>query len=116
LETLVPVPSVDLRPFANVLELKFMFQPAVSGNCANAAPPSLQGAILKDSYLDITGIPHSAMLPNLGLFANAGYPFTRKADLADTSVVLPDEPSINELEMFLTMMGHFGAQTGYPVL
>src|ERR1019366_7148754 len=33
LETIVPVPSVDLRPFANVLELKFMFQPAVSGNC-----------------------------------------------------------------------------------
>jgi cellulose synthase (UDP-forming) len=38
------------------------------------------------------------------------------ADLADTAVVLPDQPSSEELEMFLTMMGHFGAQTGYPVL
>jgi cellulose synthase (UDP-forming) len=31
-------------------------------------------------------------------------------------VVLPDTPSPEEVEMYLTMMGHFGAQTGYPVL
>ena len=61
-------------------------------------------------------MPHWATLPNLELFANAGYPFTRLADLAETAVVLPDQPSTDELEMFLTMMGHFGAQTGYPVL
>jgi cellulose synthase (UDP-forming) len=79
-------------------------------------PANLEGAILKDSHLDISGIPHSTVLPNLELFANAGYPFTRDADLADTAVVLPDKPSIEELEMFLAMMGHFGAQTGYPAL
>jgi len=27
---------------------------------------------------------------NLALFANAGFPFTRYADLAETAVVLPD--------------------------
>jgi len=116
LETVVPIPVVDLRPFSNTISLKFMFQIAKSGNCENTVPPNLQGSILKDSYLDLTGIPHSATLPNLELFANAGYPFTRKADLADTSVVLPLQPSTNELELFLTMMGHFGAQTGYPAL
>ncbi len=57
-----------------------------------------------------------AVLPNLEIFANAGYPFTRKADLSDTAVVLPDIPSTDEIELFLTLMGHFGAQTGYPVL
>jgi len=116
LETVVPIPVVDLRPFSNTMTLKFAFQPARKGNCEDTAPLNLQGAILKDSYLDITDIPHSAVMPNLELFANAGYPFTRKADLADTSVVLPDQPTTGELEMFLTMMGHFGAQTGYPVL
>ena len=115
LETVVPVPTVDMRPFQNTIQLKFMFQVANRGNCASA-PLNLQGAVLKDSYLDITGIPHSAMLPNLELFASAGYPFTRKVDLADTVVVLPDQPSAAELEMFLALMGHFGAQTGYPVL
>jgi cellulose synthase (UDP-forming) len=116
LETVVPIPVSDLHPFSNSMEFRFMFQPAGAGHCANVAPPNLEGAILKDSYLDISGIPHSAVLPNLQLFSNAGYPFTRKADLADTSIVLPNQPSSSELEMFLAIMGHFGAQTGYPAL
>ena len=116
LETVVPIPVVDLRPFSNTMLLKFVFQLPKKGNCEDTAPLNLQGAILKDSYLDITDIAHSAVMPNLESFANAGYPFTRKADLGDTSVVLPDHPSNGELEMFLAMMAHFGAQTGYPVL
>jgi cellulose synthase (UDP-forming) len=115
-ETVVPIPVYDLRPFSNTLTLNFAFQSASNGSCAAAPPANLQGAILKDSYLDIAGIPHWTSLPNLELFANAGYPFTRKAGLADTVVVLPDQPSAPELEMFLAMMGHFAAQTGYPAL
>jgi cellulose synthase (UDP-forming) len=116
LETVVPIPVSDLRPFTNTITFRFAFQPAKRGQCEDGVPPNLEGAILKDSYLDIAGIPHWTMLPNLELFANAGYPFTRKADLADTVVVLPDQPSTDELEMFLSMMGHFGAQTGSPAL
>ena len=116
LETVVPIPIVDLRPFSNTLTFQFVFRVANIGQCGNTAPTNLQGAILKDSHLDISDIPHSVVLPNLELFANAGYPFTRKADLADTAVVLPDDPSVEELEIFLDLMGHFGAQTGYPGL
>jgi len=54
-------------------------------------------------------------MPNLEIFANAGFPFTHRADLSETTVVLPSLPSAQELEMFLTLMGHFGRQTGYPV-
>ncbi len=116
LETVVAIPVVDLRPFSNSLMFKFDFQRAMQGQGEQTAPPNLQGAVLKDSSLDIEGIPHWTVLPNLELFANAGYPFTRRADLADTSVVLPERPTTGELEMFLTLMGHFGAQTGYPAL
>jgi cellulose synthase (UDP-forming) len=116
LETVVPIPVSDLRPFANTLTFQFVFQLAKKGQCEDGAPANLEGAILKDSYLDIAGIRHWTTLPNLELFANAGYPFTREADLADTVVVLPDQPSAEELEMFLSMMGHFGAQTGTPAL
>ena len=39
------------------------------------------------------------------------------ADLSDTAVVLPDTPQAwKRLKCTLTLMGHFGAQTGYPVL
>jgi cellulose synthase (UDP-forming) len=116
LDTVVPIPVYDLRPFSNTMTLNFTFQAAGGGSCAAAMPANLQGTVLKDSSLDLAGIPHWTSLPNLELFANAGYPFTRKADLADTAVVLPDHPSAAELEMFLTLMGHFAAQTGYPVL
>ena len=116
LETIVPVPVSGLRPFSNSMLIRFLFQLSKKGECQNAATDNLKGSILKDSYLDIQGIPHRAILPNLEIFANAGYPFTRKADLADTAVVLPESPTAEEIEMYLTLMGHFGAQTGLPVL
>jgi len=112
LDAIVPLPVSQLRPFENSLSTRFLFHPAQ----ASAAPDDLTGAILKDSYLDIQGISHWATLPNLQIFANAGYPFTRLADLAETAVVLPEAATPEEIEMYLTLMGHFGAQTGYPVL
>ena len=116
LQQIVPVPVANMRPFSNSLMMQFIFLLPKKGRCQDTAPYNLKGAILKDSWIDIKDIPHWAVLPNLEIFANAGYPFTRKADLADTAVVLPDTPAADEIEMFLTMMGHFGAQTGYPVL
>ncbi len=116
LDTIVPVPVSDMRPFSNSMLLRFIFMLTKKGECQDTAPYNLQGSILKDSYLDIQGIPHWATLPNLEIFANAGYPFTRKADLSDTAVVMPETPTTEELELYLTLMGHFGAQTGYPVL
>ena len=116
LESIIPVPVADMRPFSNSLMMKFAWLLASKGKCQDATPTTLQGAILKDSWLDLRNIPHWAVLPNLEIFANAGYPFTRKADLADTAVVLPDTSAPEEIELYLTLMGHFGAQTGYPVI
>ncbi len=116
LETIVPIPISDLRPFSNSLMMQFVFLLTKKGRCQDTAPYNLRGSILKDSYLDLRDIPHWIGLPDLELFSNAGFPFTRKADLADTAVVLPDTPTPDEVETYLTLMGHFGAQTGYPVL
>jgi cellulose synthase (UDP-forming) len=116
LETIVPVPVANMRPFSNTMMMRFIFLLAKKGKCQDTAPYNMQGAIMKDSYLDIRGIPHWTVLPNLEIFANAGFPFTRRADLTDTAVVLPDTPGPEEIETFLTFMGHFGGQTGYPVL
>jgi cellulose synthase (UDP-forming) len=116
LQTIVPVPTANMRPFSNTLEMQFIFLLHKKAACTDTAPYNMKGAILKDSYLDLQNIPHLATLPNLELFSNAGYPFTRKADLSDTEVVLPDTSTADEIEIYLTMMGHFGAQTGYPVL
>ena len=111
-----PVPVVNLRPFSNSLSFDFTFQLLKKGNCQDTTPINMQGAILRDSYLDLRGYPHYAPLPNLEIFANAGFPFTRVADLADTTVVLPPIPTEQEIETFVTLMGHFGRHTGFPAL
>jgi cellulose synthase (UDP-forming) len=110
----VPVPIVNLRPFSNSLSFDFTFQLVKSGDCRDTTPINMQGAILRDSFLDLRGYPHYAPMPNLEIFANAGFPFTRFADLNNTTVILPPDPTAQEIEIFVTLMGHFGRQTGYP--
>src|SRR5208283_4085595 len=112
----VPLPVVNLRPFSNSLSFDFTFQWLRKQNCGDTTPINMQGAILRDSYLDLRGYQHWTALPNLEIFANAGFPFTRFADLGETTVVLPPAPSVPEIETFLTLMGHFGRQTGFPAL
>ncbi len=115
-QTDVPVPVVNLRPFSNTLSFDFTFQLHKQQNCQDTTPISLQGSIMRDSYLDLRGYPHWAPMPNLEIFSNAGFPFTRLADLSETTVVLPPAPSEQEIETFITLMGHFGRQTGFPGL
>ena len=55
-------------------------------------------------------------MPNLELFANAGFPFTRFADLSQTRIVLPSRATPEELALYLSLLAYFGEQTGYPVL
>jgi len=112
----VPVPVVNLRPFSNSLSFDFTFQLLKKGGCNDTTPINMQGAILRDTYLDLRGYPHYAPLPNLETFANAGFPFTRYADLSETTVVMPATPTEQEIEVFATLMGHFSRQTGFPVL
>ena len=112
----VPVPVVNLRPFSNSLSFDFTFQLLKKGGCQDTTPINMQAAILRDTHLDLTGYAHYAPLPNLETFANAGFPFTRLADLSETTVVLPPAPTEQEVETFVTLMGHFGRQTGYPAL
>ena len=115
-QTDVAVPVANLRPFSNTLSFDYTFQLAHKQNCDDGAPINLQGAILQDSYLDLRGYPHWTPLPNLEIFSNAGFPFTRFADLSETTVVLPPAPTPQEIEAFVTLMGHFGRQTGSPGL
>jgi cellulose synthase (UDP-forming) len=115
-QTDMALPVVDLRPFSNSLWFNYTFQIQKGGGCKDTTPINMQGSILRTSYLDLRGFAHWAALPSLDLFANAGFPFTRFADLSDTTVILPERPTAQEIEVYLTLLGHFGAQTGFPVL
>ncbi len=110
------VPTADIRPFGNTILFNFDFIRAHPEAAPDSAAAALKGEILCNSSLDLQGLALWTRMPNLELFANAGFPFTRMADLSETTVVLPAVPNAQELSLYLHLMSHFGAQTGYPVL
>ncbi|HMG02455.1 MAG TPA: UDP-forming cellulose synthase catalytic subunit [Edaphobacter sp.] len=113
--TEIPVPVGYLRPFANTLLFQFIFAEKNRRDLCTALPPSnAKGTILPSSNLDLHQFPHWTAMPDLELFANAGFPFTRHADLSRTSVVLPEHPSGREITTMLDLLAYFSAQTGYP--
>ncbi len=57
LETIVPVPVSDIRPFSNSMLMRFIFLQPKKAECQDAVPNNLKGAVFKDSYLDIRESP-----------------------------------------------------------
>lgn len=99
----------------NQMQLHFQLDSQKTGLCSGTPNPA-RASVDPDSTIDFSGFAHRAMLPNLAYFANSGYPFTRLADLAQTAVVIPDQPTPGDLTALLTVFGHFGAWTGLPAL
>lgn len=104
------VPAVQLG-IHNELQFRFEIPPGDGARCRDTAPIS-QASIDGESSVDLRHVEHHAVLPDLALFATAGFPFTKYADLAETAVVLSDAPGAAEIETALTVLGRFGATTG----
>ncbi|RKP45239.1 cellulose biosynthesis cyclic di-GMP-binding regulatory protein BcsB [Trinickia fusca] len=112
--------ALDIPAFrvgsANQLQLTFNLESQKSALCEGVAQNPARAAIDPDSTIDFSHFVHYARMPNLAYFANSGFPFTRYADLAQTAVVVPRQPSAQDLETLLTMLGHMGQWTGFPAL
>ncbi len=112
----IDIPMVDIpaATYANTFQLQFYFASSGSG-CAPAAGRT-DAEVIGSSFLDMGGAVHQASMPNLRLFAKAGFPFTRFADLGETAVLLPENPGLDTVSLYLDLVSYFGAQTGYPAL
>ncbi|MBI4909624.1 MAG: UDP-forming cellulose synthase catalytic subunit [Acidobacteria bacterium] len=107
----VYLPVQVLYP-SNTLTLEFVLN-SIKDSPTDRYP---EITVLPNSSIDLHDIPRFVELPRLDLFTQAGFPFTRLADLSGTAVLLPDEPTPDEIACYLGLMGRFGAQTGYPGL
>lgn len=83
--------------------------------CTGTLPENVRVSIDPTSTIDLTTAYHAIMMPDLAPFAGAGFPFTASPDLAQTTVVMAENPSLPSIEAFLTLMGRFGDSTGVPV-
>jgi hypothetical protein len=105
------IPAFQLGS-VNQLQLQFATEYHRDGLCKSMFIDNARGAIDPDSTIDFSGLPHYATLPDLALFANAGFPFTRLADLGETTVVVAEPYSAAGLEELFFVMGRMGRQTG----
>lgn len=97
----------------NRLQFAFQIPPADLGRCKSVDLVELRAAIDPMSTIDLTGFDHYIGMPNLSAYANSGFPFTKFADLAQTTIVLPNQRSPADIEMYLIALGRMGAATGY---
>ncbi|MFS3134709.1 UDP-forming cellulose synthase catalytic subunit [Gluconacetobacter sacchari] len=97
----------------NQLQFAFDARPVDRGACRHV-PIDLHTSVDESSVLDFRRAYHFTMLPDLAQFAQIGFPFTRMADLSETTVVMPRHPDNATLEAYLDLMGIFGATTWYP--
>jgi cellulose synthase (UDP-forming) len=102
--------------FASDNEVKFQynFEVRKKGECEDVPEDNLRGAVDADSTIDLSDLPHYTYLPDLKLFTDGAFPFSKFADLSDTIAVLPAKPTAAEVTTFLNVMGHIGDATGYP--
>ncbi len=113
LETRLNVPMYTLA-HQSQLQLNFKYADSSEGQCGDTVADNLHGAIEPDSWIDISAYSHYLAMPNLTVFNDSGFPFTRLADLSETAVILPDAPSLREYTTYLDLMGRLGQSTGYP--
>ncbi|MCP5592187.1 cellulose biosynthesis cyclic di-GMP-binding regulatory protein BcsB, partial [Klebsiella pneumoniae] len=69
-----------------------------------------------DSTIDFSKYYHFIALPDLRVFANAGFPYSRMADLSDTLVVVPKASTQGQVATLLQALGGIGSQTGLAAL
>jgi cellulose synthase operon protein B len=99
----------------NQMVFQFSMDAHREAACKDIFIDNTRESIDPDSTIDISGFAHYTALPNLALFANAGFPFTRNADLAETAIVLPDTRA-SSLEQLFFLLGRMGRQTGAAAL
>ena len=109
----VHVPLAMITPQSQ-LQLNYFYDYTKKNECEDVLIDNMRGAIAEDSTIDLTGFPHFIAMPNLNVFRNSGFPFTRLADLSETGVVLAGNAGQSEISAYLTLLGSMGASTGYP--
>ena len=97
---------------ANELTFDYNLIIADKKKCTGTLPENVRVSLDPNSTIDLTSAYHGLMMPDLAAFAGAGFPFTVRPDLSETTVLMAKDPSPASVRAFLTLMGRFGEATG----
>ena len=111
----VTIPALRLGA-ANQIRFDFQYMNPMPGgsieNCVTFQPVKNYVVISDDSTIDFSHYYHFMAMPDLRAFANAGFPFSRMADLSETLIVMPPAPTANQVSTLLNVAATVGGQTG----
>ncbi|HFV9295680.1 TPA: cellulose biosynthesis cyclic di-GMP-binding regulatory protein BcsB [Serratia fonticola] len=115
----VNIPALKLGA-TNQLRFDFdyttLLASGAEGRCETYSLVPNHAVIDGNSTIDFSGYRHFITMPDLRSFTNAGFPFSRLADLSQTLVLVNKQPQPAQVSALLNAMGNMGAQTGYPAL
>lgn len=115
----VAIPALRLGA-ANQLRFDFAYMNPMPGgsidNCITFQPVQNHVVIEDESTIDFSSYYHFIAMPDLRSFANAGFPFSRMADLSQSIVVVNKAPKPAQVTAMLDALGTIGAQTGFPAV
>ncbi len=118
-KTEVSIPALKLGA-VNQLRFDFQYMNPMPGgtieNCVTFQQVPNRVVIGDDSTVDFSNYYHFIAMPDLRAFANAGFPFSRMADLSQTIIVMPPKPNPAQMTTLLDSLGAIGAQTGFPAI
>ncbi len=81
-------------------------------NCRSVVMLPHQIEIDPTSIITFKGLYHYAQLPNLALFTQSGFPFTKYADLSESIVVMADGAPAQKVTTLLNTVARMSAATG----
>lgn len=99
----------------NKLSFYFNIIPNKDTPCNILSNNDIINQILSSSTLDLRNIANFGELPNSAWLLSGLFPFTKYADLSDTTILLPDPPEKDEVTLLLNLMEQSGRITGFPV-
>ena len=98
----------------NKLQFYFDLKTKVSEQNYHLLPGQVRVAIGSDSSIDMSSVYRYARMPNLAYLAQSGLPFSRKADLSETAVVVPEgEIDKYSLQALINFVATISSKTGY---
>ncbi|MDN0086843.1 cellulose biosynthesis cyclic di-GMP-binding regulatory protein BcsB [Yersinia nurmii] len=115
----VTIPALKLG-MTNQLRFDFDYSTLIASNAGGRCETFTTGlnhvVIDGNSTIDFSGYRHFMEMPDLRSFANAGFPFSRLADLSQTLVLVQPKPQPAQVTALLNTVGNIGAQVGYPAV
>lgn len=111
----VSIPALRLGA-TNQMRFDFQYTNPMPGgtieNCITFQPIKNNVVIGDESTIDFSNYYHFLAMPDLRSFANAGFPFSRMADLSDTLIVMPKTPTEGQVSTLLDTVATIGGQVG----